>query len=101
MASMKGREILPGSDVRTDEDILAYLRAEALTVYHPVGTAKMGRDSLAVVDPVSMKLRGLNNLRVADASVMPTLIGGNTNAPSMMIGEKCVRAMLTSGVGGA
>lgn len=94
MANLKGQEILPGPDVRSDEEILAYLRAEALTVYHPVGTAKMGRDAMAVVDPVSMKVHGVEGLRVADASVMPTLIGGNTNAPSMMIGEKCARAIL-------
>jgi len=94
MAGLQGREILPGPDVRTDADILAYLRAEALTVYHPVGTAKMGRDPMAVVDPRSMKVHGVEGLRVADASVMPTLIGGNTNAPSMMIGERCARAML-------
>lgn len=93
MQSLQGREILPGPQVRTDEDLLAYLRAEALTVYHPVGTAKMGRDPMAVVDPVSMEVHGIEGLRVADASVMPTLIGGNTNAPSMMIGEKCARAM--------
>ncbi|OCO98403.1 MULTISPECIES: GMC family oxidoreductase N-terminal domain-containing protein [unclassified Ensifer] len=94
MAGLEGREILPGPDVRTDEEILAYLRAEALTVYHPVGTARMGRDAMAVIDPVSMKVFGIEGLRVADASVMPTLIAGNTNAPSMMIGEKCARAML-------
>jgi choline dehydrogenase-like flavoprotein len=93
MAGLNGQEILPGPDVRTDDEILAYLRAEALTVYHPVGTAKMGRDPMAVVDPVSMKVHGIEGLRVADASVMPTLIGGNTNAPSMMIGEKCARAI--------
>lgn len=93
MESLQGREILPGSDVQTDAEILAYLRAEALTVYHPVGTAKMGRDSLSVVDPSSLKVHGFENLRVADASVMPTLIGGNTNAPAMMIGEKCARAI--------
>jgi choline dehydrogenase-like flavoprotein len=93
MASLKGQEILPGPDVRTDDEILAYLRAEALTVYHPVGTARMGRDPMAVIDPVTMKVHGIAGLRVADASVMPTLIGGNTNAPSMMIGEKCARAI--------
>ncbi|WP_415183825.1 GMC family oxidoreductase [Phaeovulum sp.] len=94
MARLKGHEILPGLDVQSDEQILAYLRAEALTVYHPVGTARMGRDAQAVIDPVSMKVHGMTNLRVADASVMPTLIGGNTNAPSMMIAEKCARAIL-------
>lgn len=81
MASLKGREILPGPDVRTDEDILTCLRAEALTVFHPVGTAKMGRDRFAAVDPVPMKRHGPDNLRPADGSVMPTLIGGNTDAP--------------------
>ena len=94
MAGLNGREILPGPDVVSDDQILAYLRAEALTVYHPVGTARMGRDAMAVTDPVSMKLHGIEGLRIADASVMPRLIGGNTNAPSMMIGEKCARAML-------
>lgn len=93
MANLEGREVLPGPKVQSDADILDYLRAEALTVYHPVGTAKMGRDPMAVVDPTTLNVHGLSNLRVADASVMPTLIGGNTNAPSMMIGEKCARAM--------
>lgn len=94
-ADIRGPEILPGPDVVTDDEILAYLRAEALTVYHPVGTAKMGNDAMAVVDPAGLKVRGFDNLRVADASIMPTLIGGNTNAPSMMIGEKAARAMLS------
>lgn len=91
---IRGPEILPGPDVNTDDEILAYLRAEALTVYHPVGTARMGNDAMAVVDPAGLKVRGFDNLRVADASVMPTLIGGNTNAPSMMIGEKAAMAIL-------
>jgi len=91
---IRGDEILPGPNVRSDDEILAYLRAEALTVYHPVGTVKMGTDPMAVVDPATLKVRGLENLRVADASIMPTLIGGNTNAPSMMIGERCARMIL-------
>jgi choline dehydrogenase-like flavoprotein len=74
--------------VRTDDDIRAVLRARVDTVYHPVGTAKMGTgDSMAVVDP-KLKVHGLEGLRIVDASVMPTLIGGNTNAPTIMIGEK-------------
>jgi choline dehydrogenase-like flavoprotein len=73
--------------VKTDDDIRAVLRARVDTVYHPVGTARMGTDSLAVVDP-KLKVHGLEGLRVVDASVMPTLIGGNTNAPTIMIGEK-------------
>ena len=75
-------------DVRTDDDIRAILRARVDTVYHPVGTCKMGvNDPMAVVDP-KLKVHGLEGLRVVDASVMPTLIGGNTNAPTIMIGEK-------------
>jgi choline dehydrogenase-like flavoprotein len=74
--------------VRTDDDIRAVLRARVDTVYHPVGTCKMGvNDSAAVVDP-KLKVYGLDGLRVVDASIMPTLIGGNTNAPTIMIGEK-------------
>jgi choline dehydrogenase-like flavoprotein len=75
------------ADVRTDDDIRAVLRARVDTVYHPVGTAKMGNDPAAVVDP-NLKVHGLEGLRVVDASIMPTLIGGNTNAPTIMIGEK-------------
>jgi choline dehydrogenase-like flavoprotein len=74
--------------VRTDDDIRKLLRARVDTVYHPVGTARMGvNDPTAVVDP-KLKVHGLEGLRVVDASIMPTLIGGNTNAPTIMIGEK-------------
>ena len=76
------------SHVKTDDDIRAILRDRVDTVYHPVGTCKMGvNDPLAVVDP-TLKVHGLEGLRVVDASIMPTLIGGNTNAPTIMIGEK-------------
>ncbi len=76
-------------DIRTDDDIRNVLRQRVDTVYHPVGTCKMGvNDAMAVVDP-QLKVHGVQGLRVADASIMPTLIGGNTNAPSIMIGEKC------------
>jgi choline dehydrogenase-like flavoprotein len=91
---LRGPEMLPGPNVRTDDEILAYLRAEALTVFHPVGTCKMGTDTMAVTDPETLLVRGLQNLRVADASIMPTLIGGNTNAPSMMIGLRAAAMML-------
>ncbi len=74
-------------NVRTDDDIRAVLRARTDTVYHPVGTCKMGHDDMAVVD-ARLKVHGIEGLRVVDASIMPTLIGGNTNAPAIMIAEK-------------
>jgi choline dehydrogenase-like flavoprotein len=70
-----------------DNAIIEDMRARSDTIYHPVGTCKMGTDEMAVVDP-QLRVRGVQCLRVADASIMPTLIGGNTNAPSIMIGEK-------------
>ncbi len=73
--------------VKTDDDIRAILRARTDTIYHPAGTCAMGVDDMAVVDP-QLRVRGLEGLRVADASIMPTPIGGNTNAPCIMIGEK-------------
>lgn len=84
---IRGTEMLPGPQVQTDEQLLAHLRDYAATVFHPVGTCKMGMDEMAVVTP-DLKVRGVANLRVADASIMPTLISGNTNAPCIMIGEK-------------
>jgi choline dehydrogenase-like flavoprotein len=73
--------------VTSDDDIRNLLRARVDTVYHPVGTCKMGTDASAVVDP-KLRVHGVEALRVVDASIMPTLIGGNTNAPTIMIGEK-------------
>jgi choline dehydrogenase-like flavoprotein len=81
------RERYPSKDAQSDEDILAYIRQYASVDYHPVGTCKMGRDEMAVVDP-QLRVRGLEGIRVIDSSVMPNLISGNTNAPSIMIGEK-------------
>jgi choline dehydrogenase-like flavoprotein len=74
--------------VESDDDIRKVLRQRVDTVYHPIGTCKMGvNDPMAVVDP-KLRVHGLDGLRVVDASIMPTLIGGNTNAPTIMIGEK-------------
>jgi choline dehydrogenase-like flavoprotein len=81
------REHLPGPDVRTREELEAYARRFGKTDYHPVGTCKMGVDAMAVVDP-QLRVRGIDGLRVADSSVMPRLISSNTNAASIMIGEK-------------
>ncbi|MBI1686502.1 choline dehydrogenase [Caulobacter hibisci] len=82
-------EYAPGADVRSDAEIDAWIRAKAETIYHPVGTCRMGAagDPLAVVDD-QLRVQGLAGLRVIDASVMPTLIGGNTNAPTIMIAER-------------
>jgi choline dehydrogenase-like flavoprotein len=77
------------SDVRSDDEIRAAIRARADTIYHPVGTCRMGNDARAVVD-AHLRVRGLAGLRVVDASIMPTLISGNTNAPVVMIAEKAV-----------
>ena len=87
MDPYRGPEFMPGADKQSDAEIDAWIRETAETIYHPVGTAKMGNDPMAVVD-VNCKVRGLQGLRVVDASVMPTLVGGNTNAPTIMIAEK-------------
>lgn len=88
-------EQLPGPSVETDEEIRDYIRAWGKTDYHPVGSCKMGIDQLAVVDP-TLKVHGLEGLRVIDSSIMPTIISGNTQAPSMMIGEKGAALILES-----
>ncbi len=85
-------ELLPGPDVQSDEDILAFNRQYGTTIYHPVGTCRMGEDPRSVVDS-RLRVHGIQGLRIADASVMPTLTTGNTNAPSIMIGEKCAAMM--------
>jgi len=86
-APFLGDEIQPGPAVQSQADVRAYIRGYASTVYHPVGTCKMGVDPLAVVDP-QLRVYGVEGLRVADASIMPSIVNGNTNAPTIMIGEK-------------
>ena len=95
MEPLGGAEIAPGASVETDEALLDWVKATAETAYHPVGTCKMGSDPMAVVDD-RLRVHGLQGLRVADASIMPTLTSGNTNAPSIMIGEKAASLVLES-----
>jgi choline dehydrogenase len=90
----RAREIAPGPDVRTDEDLLDYGMRNLITYHHQVGTCKMGIDSMAVVTP-DLRVYGVQGLRVADASVMPSVTSGNTHAPSLMIGERCAAFLLT------
>lgn len=87
IASLVANERLPGDAAVSDEDIMAYVRQYACCDYHPVGTCKMGNDNLSVVDS-DLKVHGISNLRVIDSSIMPVLTSGNTNAPTIMIGEK-------------
>ena len=92
LASYRDKELYT-ENVRTEAELEQYVRTHSDTIYHPVGTCKMGIDALAVVDP-QLRVHGLRHLRVVDASVMPRLIGGNTNAPTMMIAEKAADLIL-------
>jgi choline dehydrogenase len=95
LKEITGEEIAPGAALRTDDELLEWVRNNAETTYHPVGTCKMGADPMAVVDN-ELKVHGIQGLRVADASIMPTLTSGNTNAPCIMIGEKCAEMVLSA-----
>jgi choline dehydrogenase len=81
------QEVDPGAKVSTNEELLNYCRARGSTIYHPTSTCRMGSDPLAVVDQ-SLRVRGLEGLRVVDGSIMPDLVSGNTNAAIIMIAEK-------------
>lgn len=91
--AFRGVEMAPGDDVVTDDEILDWARLTAETTYHPVGTCKMGEDRNAVVDS-RLRVHGIDGLRIADGSIMPTLVSGNTNAACIMIGEKASEIIL-------
>ena len=80
-------EYRPGKEAVSDEQLLEFARNYGATIFHPSGTCKMGVDEMAVIDP-QLRVRGVENLRVVDCSIMPTLVSGNTHAPAVMIAEK-------------
>ena len=92
----RGAELAPGDALQSDEELTAWLRANAMTTFHPVGTCRMGTDPMAVVD-ARLAVHGIAGLRVADASVMPVIVSGNTNAPAIMIGENAAEFILGTG----
>jgi len=89
----RGEEVSPGANVQSDEQLIEHIRETAESLYHPVGTCKMGTDDMAVVDD-RLTVRGLDQLRVVDASIMPTITSGNTDAPTTMIAEKAADYIL-------
>ena len=93
LADVIDAEISPGPQVESDDQILDYIHQTGQTTYHPVGTCKMGHEPMAVVDD-RLRVHGISNLRVADASIMPTIVSGNTSIPAMMIGEKAAAMIL-------
>src|SRR5690606_7443155 len=92
-AELTGREIVPGAELTGKEELDAYIRANAGVTQHPVGTCAMGGSPDSVCDP-QLKVRGIDGLRVVDASVMPTIPGANTNGPTIMVAEKAADLIL-------
>ena len=95
MKPYAGKEIGPGENAESDSEIIEYIRSKAETAYHPSCTLKMGVDDMSVVDE-KLKIYGLENIRVADASIMPEITSGNLNAPTLMIGERASDFILNS-----
>jgi choline dehydrogenase-like flavoprotein len=95
LASLGGRELAASANAKTDTQIEQFVRGRADTIYHPVGSCRMGTGPDDVVD-AELRVRGLQGLRVVDASIMPRIVSGNTNAPVMMIAEKAAQ-MIRSG----
>ena len=95
MEELKITEAAPGPERVSDIELLEWVKEVGETTYHPVGTCKMGKDNMAVVDH-KLRVHGISGLRVADASIMPTQVSGNTNAPSIMIGEKAADLILAA-----
>lgn len=100
LAQLVKRETRPGIDIRADEELLQYIRDCGQTSWHPVGTCKMGRDAMAVVD-AELRVRGIDGLRVVDSSIMPTMPSSNTNAGSIAIGEKAADMVMAAARGGS
>ncbi len=93
MDQFRGIEFKPGPDVQSDGEIIEWIGKTAETAYHPVGTCRMGNDENAVVND-RLQVHGIEGLRIADGSIMPTLVSGNTNAACIMIGEKAADMIL-------
>ena len=89
MDALRGEEYSPGMGVKSDEEILGWIRGNSQTAYHPIGTCRMGPAGPKTVVDERLKVHGLEGLRIADASIFPTMPSGNTNAPCIMVGEKC------------
>jgi choline dehydrogenase len=93
LARFRPQEILPGREYDSDEELIRRAGDIATTIFHPVGTCKMGNDTLAVVDP-TLNVHGIDRLRIVDASIMPKIVSGNTNSPVIMIAEKASEIIL-------
>jgi len=86
--SYRGREVEPGRDLETDDDLRSYIQSHCMTMYHPTSTCRMGTDALAVTDPQTLRVHGLDGLRIVDTSVFPAITSGNTMAPTVAVAER-------------